>query len=636
MRKTKISTKINIAAILVLLFFSLITSIGSILAEQKRSKIALKEFTENYYSEKKSQLINLVDSIAGVIEGKNEQEIIEILDKAKYNSTGYFWVNDTTLPYPKMVYNPNGKSLTGKILNDPKYNVVGEEKENLFSALVKQANKNGDGFVEYTWLNSASGKEEQKLSYGKKVGNYIIATGIYLSEIQNIIDAEKARASQNIKNIIARQIILSFIIIMISWSIFRLILRKIVKPIEEVNRNMKLIAEGEADLTNKIIVSSNDEIGELAEYFNKFIDKLHDIIYEIKQLTIVLTDRNTHIHNIMDNIVKGRDSEYLHQLEEKLEAGTIHLQEYINRVLDNVRNQTAASEESLAAIQQISAASQESKLKTNNVSKNSEIAIDISTNGHKKITDMNSQMSTIRNSVDTAEEEINELVKSSQIIGDITVSINAIAEQTNLLALNAAIEAARAGEAGRGFSVVAEEIRKLAEQTNKETQKIENIVSEIQKQIKSVKESNSDIDEKVDFAIKATDELKNTINQINEIISNNNEYVKNVTQMINEEQTSIEEVTKAIELLTNSSTDIEGFAINTNDISKKIGQILDSNLDELKGMVSLVEELDVKIQGFKTKEKNKLTKRVLNFKGLVLIFSSINFIYLVCFFNLAI
>ncbi|MDN5305298.1 MAG: methyl-accepting chemotaxis protein, partial [Fusobacteriaceae bacterium] len=473
MRKTKISTKINIAAILVLLFFSLITSIGSILAEQKRSKIALKEFTENYYSEKKSQLINLVDSIAGVIEGKNEQEIIEILDKAKYNSTGYFWVNDTTLPYPKMVYNPNGKSLTGKILNDPKYNVVGEEKENLFSALVKQANKNGDGFVEYTWLNSASGKEEQKLSYGKKVGNYIIATGIYLSEIQNIIDAEKARASQNIKNIIARQIILSFIIIMISWSIFRLILRKIVKPIEEVNRNMKLIAEGEADLTNKIIVSSNDEIGELAEYFNKFIDKLHDIIYEIKQLTIVLTDRNTHIHNIMDNIVKGRDSEYLHQLEEKLEAGTIHLQEYINRVLDNVRNQTAASEESLAAIQQISAASQESKLKTNNVSKNSEIAIDISTNGHKKITDMNSQMSTIRNSVDTAEEEINELVKSSQIIGDITVSINAIAEQTNLLALNAAIEAARAGEAGRGFSVVAEEIRKLAEQTNKETQKIE-------------------------------------------------------------------------------------------------------------------------------------------------------------------
>ncbi|TDT72554.1 methyl-accepting chemotaxis sensory transducer with Cache sensor [Hypnocyclicus thermotrophus] len=601
MKKTKISKKINVAVILVLVIFSLFNSIVSIIAEQKRSKRVLENLTKNYYNEKKQDLINLVDSIASFIEGKNEQEIIEILDKAKYDSTGYFWVNDTTLPYPKMIYNPNGKSLTGKLLNNTKYNVVGENKENLFVALVKKANKNGAGFVEYTWLNPKSGKKEPKLSYGKKIGNYIIATGIYLSEIQSIIDREKIAAKKNIQNIIIRQIILSFIIIIISWLIFRLILRKIVKPLEEVNRNMKLIAEGEADLTNKIQIVSNDEVGELAEYFNKFLDKLHDIIYEIKQLTIVLTDRNTQIHNIMDNIIKGRESEYLHQLEERLEAGTIHLQEYIDRVLDNVRNQTAASEESLAAIQQISAASQESKLKTNDVSKNSEIAINVSVSGHKKITDMNGQMSTIRNSVDSAEKEINKLVKSSQIIGDITVAINAIAEQTNLLALNAAIEAARAGEAGRGFSVVAEEIRKLAEQTNKETKKIEKIVSNIQKQIENVKEANIDIDNKVEFTLNTTNELTETILNINKLIDENNVLIQDVNKMIDEQNMSVQDVSKAIELLTNSSTNIESVSINTQEISVKIGDILNNNLSEIKDTVELVQELEKKVKGFKTK-----------------------------------
>jgi methyl-accepting chemotaxis protein len=638
LKKIKISTKIEIAVVILLIMFASLNVYQSVNAEKEKAEEYIARLENEGTLSIQAELTEMVRIVSGMIKGKSLDEIKDILSEVRYNKngSGYFWLTDANGPYPTMIYEPQFKSENGKKLDSAKYNIVGENGDNVYKVLLDQVRRKSGGFVQYEWQKPGSMLAQTRLIYGAKVDDYILITGTYIDEILEKIKVEKINALNKIDEIKNRAIINSIIVIIIGIILIKVIIARALKPLKIINKNMKEIAEGEANLTVKLDIKNQDEVGELAGYFNSFIEKLHDLIYDMKSLSNILTEKNNYIHNTMDNIIKGDKSEFVNELEEKLENGTIDLQQYIGTILDNVRNQAAASEESLAAIEQISAVSQNVVGNTNIVSQESESALEISKQGREKIENMNEQMSTISSSVEKADGEIEELVKSSENIGSITLAINAIAEQTNLLALNAAIEAARAGEAGRGFAVVADEIRKLAEQTNKETQKIENIVSEIQKQIKSVKESNSDIDEKVDFAIKATDELKNTINQINEIISNNNEYVKNVTQMINEEQTSIEEVTKAIELLTNSSTDIEGFAINTNDISKKIGQILDSNLDELKGMVSLVEELDVKIQGFKTKEKNKLTKRVLNFKGLVLIFSSINFIYLVCFFNLAI
>ncbi|TDT72553.1 methyl-accepting chemotaxis sensory transducer with Cache sensor [Hypnocyclicus thermotrophus] len=603
LKKMRIGTKIEIAVVILLILFSGINVYQNIKAEKEKASEYIARLENEGTLSVQNELTEMVRIVSGMIKGKSLDEIKEVLGTVRYNKngSGYFWLTNAKGPYPTMLFEPQFKSEIGKVLDDAKYNIIGEDGKNVYKVLLDQVRRKGGGFVQYEWKKPGSMSAGTLLIYGTKVEDYILITGTYIDEILEKIKIEKINALNKIDDLKRRAIINSIIVIIIGIILIKIIVNKALKPLKIINKNMKEISEGEANLTVKLDIKTQDEVGELAGYFNKFIEKLHDLIFDMKSLSNILIEKNDYIHNTMDNIISGSKSKYFDLLEEKLENGTIDLQQYIGTILDNVRNQAAASEESLAAIEQISAVSQNVVGNTNIVSKESEKALEISKQGRKKIENMNLQMGTIGESVEKADGEIEELVKSSENIGSITLAINAIAEQTNLLALNAAIEAARAGEAGRGFAVVADEIRKLAEQTNKETQKIENIVNEIQNQINNVKKSNSDIDEKVDFAVKATEELKNTINKINEIIYNNNEYVKNVTQMINEEQTSIEEVTKAIELLTNSSTDIEGIAINTNDISEKIGQILDNNLDELKGMISLVEELDVKIQGFKTK-----------------------------------
>ena len=346
-------------------------------------------------------------------------------------------------------------------------------------------------------------------------------------------------------------------------------------------------------------VNSNDEIGSLSKTFNEFVTKIHGIFKDIQTLANEVSSSNETLIKSSDVLIYGKTSNYYKDINNGIEKGILQLNEYIESILDNIRNQTASTEESLASLEEISATSTiiNNNIKTTKVSFDETLII--SSSSRKNIGEMAISMNEIDKSVGITANEIEKLKSLSNSIGMIITSINSIAEQTNLLALNAAIEAARAGEAGRGFSVVADEIRKLAEQTNKETNKIEELIGSVQYGVDTVKEGSDKVREKVKVGLDLTETSRKDIQKIEEHTKINNSELENISSAVNEQSQASSEITVAVSNIANSSTEIEGLSLETSEISNNVKDSLIRNQEMITNLNSLVDKLKRDLQFFK-------------------------------------
>lgn len=315
----------------------------------------------------------------------------------------------------------------------------------------------------------------------------ILAADINVNDLNNFLNGFRNRLL----------LITSFItlIIMIFTYFFS---NNIIRALNKFISQFDKLSNGE--LSIQMEETRSDEIGEMSIKAKDFSDKLSKIILDIKSLASTVELENENLHKSIDNLVNGKKSIYF--CEGKVENGVIQLEESVDRVLDNVRNQTAASEETLASLEEISAITEQISENTKKISTSSEETLNNAINGETSVSKMTSSMSAIKESVDLSTLKVDELAKLSKNIDLIVDVIKNISEQTNLLALNASIEAARAGEAGRGFNVVAGEIKKLAEKTGSETVKIEETVSAIIVEVEEVKKANKKVEVNIEQGIK--------------------------------------------------------------------------------------------------------------------------------------
>ena len=273
----------------------------------------------------------------------------------------------------------------------------------------------------------------------------------YLGGLQLVTSLDEGVAKAKQLALVLTAVGFAFFFLIIG-VLYLLISYVVVRPIKELSRQVEDIAKGEGDLTKVLPVRSDDEIGHLASEVNHLTQTVRQIIASLYQQACQLGGHTCELSNATEQIA--------HEVQEQMEhADTV----------------ATAAEEMSNTIQNVS----------QNISQTVDLTAHVdasATNGLAVVQDTWQCMTAVAESVQSTLAGIAELERSSASIGDMLSLIEDIADQTNLLALNAAIEAARAGEAGRGFAVVADEVRSLAEKTTKSTKDIEQVVAKIQEE----------------------------------------------------------------------------------------------------------------------------------------------------------
>ena len=285
---------------------------------------------------------------------------------------------------------------------------------------------------------------EGSLEVFEPITSYGATTGSIYMKVQ--LDELNEAISAAIWSSVATVLMISALAGAISF----VIQASIVTPINAVVEALRDIAEGEGDLTRRLPVNSQDEVGQLARWFNTFIDRVHQIILDF---SATATELNGSATRLSDNA-------------KETERGVVSQLSEIQQVVAAVREMASVVEEVAHNVSQ--------------TADNAEQADAEAMEGNRVVTATMAQIESLSKDINAASEVIDRLQQESDNIGSVLDVIRGIAEQTNLLALNAAIEAARAGEQGRGFAVVADEVRTLASRTQTSTQEIQHMIERLQ------------------------------------------------------------------------------------------------------------------------------------------------------------
>ncbi len=587
--------------------------------------VAIPDIESSTFSETKYGLKNTVDVAFSLVDyyvklaDNGEISVEEAQKKAlsdiknlRYHGNNYYWVNDLA---GVMIMHPIKPQLNGKNMLDFK----DQNGTPLFKEMVNVCKEKGEGFVKYVWPKPGSDKPVPKISYVKLIPkwSWIIGSGAYLDNLNSVV--------YSIINKIGYSIIIMLLIIIL-YALW--VSRRIKNSIKAINDTAKKITNGE---TATVKIYEGGEIGELAKAFNKMVEQIEGQISEvIKEKSIsdkaqsqaleaqkAVEEKEDYLRQSVNELMAaleefsvGNLNVYVKPINENDEIGKLfnafnltvkRIRELISRLTEAVQATASASTQISSSAEEMAAGAQEQSAQTGEIAsameemsativetnQNTNLAaeavkesVEATDHVDEAVKKTIYEMNKIADIVFEAGETVKELGSSSEKIGEIIHVINDIADQTNLLALNAAIEAARAGEQGRGFAVVADEVRKLAERTTGATKEIAEMIVQLQKGTQDTVASIESGVEEVETGKKLASEAGDAIQLIVKTSQRVLDLVSQVATASEEQAATAEEISRNIESINmvahESASGVEEIAKATEDLNR-----LTENLQQL-------------------------------------------------------
>jgi len=406
-------------------------------------------------------------------------------------------------------------------------------------------------------------------------------------------------------------IILASIAIVLAVVIIYLVLNNTTAPIVRVAATLQDISEGEGDLTRTIAISSNDEVGDLAKYFNKTLGKIKDLVLLIKKQASVLNDIGNDLSSNMTETaaaineitanVQGVKTRVINQSASVTETNAT-----MEQVVANINKLNGHVENQGRNISQASSAIEEMVANINSVTKTL-------INNAENVKTLKEASEVGKTGLQEVATDIQEISRESEGLLEINSVMENIASQTNLLSMNAAIEAAHAGEAGKGFAVVADEIRKLAESSSEQSKTIGTVLKKIKESIDKITSSTENVLTKFE----SIDSGVRTVSDQEEIIRNAMEEQEAGSKQLLQSAGGLVEITQQVksgsEEMLNGSQEVMKESHNLERITQEITGGMNemaTGADQVNVAVNNVNEMTVKNR----EAINSLIKEVSRFK----------------------